>query len=52
MHGQSPQSQILKDRAELDSIDKEFEAKFKDVTDEDIPCPEYLGWSQDSSIRN
>lgn len=39
----SPQSQILKDRAELDSIDKEFEAKFKDVKDEDIPCPEYWG---------
>lgn len=39
----SPQSQILKGRAELDNIDKEFEEKFKDVKDEDIPCPEYWG---------
>lgn len=39
----SPQSQVLHQRDELDKLNKQFEEKFKDLKDEDIPCPEYWG---------
>ncbi|CAI5755819.1 unnamed protein product [Candida verbasci] len=37
----SPQSSIIQSRDELDSINQEYQEKFKDL--EEIPCPEYWG---------
>lgn len=39
----SPQSQIIKGRDELDQLYKVNEDKFKDLKDEEIPCPEFWG---------
>lgn len=39
----SPQSQVLKSRDELVALNAEYEKKFKDVPDDEIPCPEKWG---------
>lgn len=39
----SPQSQIIKSRSALDELNKHFEEKFKDLKDDEIPCPEFWG---------
>lgn len=39
----SPQSEKIKSRDDLDTLYKSFEDKFKDLTDDEIPCPEYWG---------
>lgn len=39
----SPQSQVIQSRNQLDELYKKFEEKFKDLADEEIPCPEYWG---------
>lgn len=39
----SPQSQTLESRDALDEKYKHYEEKFKDLLDDDIPCPEYWG---------
>lgn len=39
----SPQSQVIKSRDELDEKYKKYEEKFKDLLDDEIPCPEYWG---------
>lgn len=39
----SPQSQTIGSRDELDAFYKVYEEKFKDLADDQIPCPEYWG---------
>ncbi|ODV80011.1 pyridoxiamine phosphate oxidase [Suhomyces tanzawaensis NRRL Y-17324] len=39
----SPQSQAIKCRADLNKINNEYVEKFKDLKDDDIPCPENWG---------
>lgn len=39
----SPQSSLLTDRAQLERSNAEYEEKFKDVHDKDIPCPDHWG---------
>lgn len=39
----SPQSQILSKRDELENLEKHFIEKFKDLKDDEIPCPDYWG---------
>lgn len=39
----SPQSQVIQSRDELDEKYKHFEAKFKDLADNEIPCPDFWG---------
>lgn len=39
----SPQSQVIKNRDELDELTEKNTERFKDVEDDDIPCPEYWG---------
>lgn len=39
----SPQSQIVNSREELDILFKNFEDKFKDLSDDEIPCPPKWG---------
>lgn len=39
----SPQSQTISSRDELDALYKKYEEKFKDVPDNEIPCPELWG---------
>lgn len=39
----SPQSQVIELRDDLDVIYKEYEEKFKDLKDDEIPCPELWG---------
>ncbi|CUM64260.1 uncharacterized protein PRCAT00001857001 [Priceomyces carsonii] len=39
----SPQSQKISNREDLNSLCSEYERKFKDLKDDEIPCPEYWG---------
>ncbi|WPK27685.1 hypothetical protein PUMCH_005082 [Australozyma saopauloensis] len=39
----SPQSQVVQLRDELDVLYKHYEEKFKDLADDEIPCPELWG---------
>lgn len=39
----SPQSQIIQLRDELDILYKEYEEKFRELADDEIPCPELWG---------
>lgn len=39
----SPQSQQIAARAELDALYKQYEEKFRDLADDEIPCPDYWG---------
>ncbi|RKP29867.1 pyridoxiamine phosphate oxidase [Metschnikowia bicuspidata] len=39
----SAQSQVLQLRDELDGIYKQYEDEFKDLADDEIPCPDYWG---------
>lgn len=39
----SPQSQKISERNELDKLDQFYQDKFKDLKDDEIPCPEYWG---------
>ena len=39
----SPQLQVIQDRSELDELYKKNEERFKDLADDEIPCPELWG---------
>lgn len=39
----SPQSEQIQSRDELDKLYKEYEAKFADLADDEIPCPDFWG---------
>lgn len=39
----SPQSSKMNSRDDLNVLNKEYEDKFKDLKDDEIPCPEYWG---------
>lgn len=39
----SPQSQVIKNRDELDELNKQNTERFKEYKDDDIPCPEFWG---------
>ncbi|KAI3405957.2 PDX3 [Candida oxycetoniae] len=39
----SPQSSKITSRDDLDKLNKEYELRFKDLKDDEIPCPEYWG---------
>lgn len=39
----SPQSETISSRDELDGLYKKYEEKFKDLADDEIPCPEFWG---------
>lgn len=39
----SPQSQKIESRDQLDGLYKKYEEQFKDLADDQIPCPEYWG---------
>ncbi|KAI5962468.1 PDX3 [Candida pseudojiufengensis] len=39
----SPQSTKISSREDLNKLNEEYEAKFKDLKDDEIPCPEHWG---------
>lgn len=39
----SPQSQVIQSREDLDTLYKKYEEQFKDLADDEIPCPDYWG---------
>lgn len=39
----SPQSQLINSRQELNQIYEKYEEKFKDLKDDEIPCPDFWG---------
>lgn len=39
----SPQSQVIQSRDDLDTLYKKYEKQFKDLADDEIPCPDYWG---------
>lgn len=39
----SPQSQVIKNREELDELNEHNTERFKDYKDDEIPCPEFWG---------
>ncbi|CAK9437217.1 uncharacterized protein LODBEIA_P15950 [Lodderomyces beijingensis] len=39
----SPQSSTIAARSDLDKLNNDFDEKFRDLKDDEIPCPEYWG---------